>query len=140
MAFPCFIRGLNMINPTFSDVITLYHQSCEVDEQTKRTVTKWSKRVFKDCYFGTREAESVNGTTLSLASSYVVRIPHNGLKVVCAPGDIVVYGSVEDIVDDVAGQRVSDLLAKYKPNAFTVRAVSYNTKIPCGAHYKLSGV
>ena len=32
------------------------------------------------------------------------------------------------------------LLAKYRPDAFTVRAVSDNTKIPHGAHYKAVGV
>lgn len=129
-----------MINPTFSESVTLYHQYQEVDEQTKRKATKWARSVYEECYFGTHEAESVSGTTLSLASSYVVRIPYHGTKVVCAPGDVVVHGIIDDVVADVSGQRISDLLAKYKLEAFTVRAVSDNTKISCGAHYKLSGV
>lgn len=129
-----------MINPTFTDTITLYHQHKELDESTKRILTKWARNVFKECYFGTREAESVTGTTLSLASAYTARIPYNGNEVACAPGDVIVHGEVFDEVEDVSGKRVSDLLAKYKPNAFTVRTVAENTKMLQGAHYKLTGV
>lgn len=127
-----------MINPTFKDTVTLYHQYKETENG--RSVTKWTRKVFKKCFFGTQIAENTIGNTLSLASGYTVRIPFAGEAVAIAPGDIVVKGAVTDEIEDVAGKRVNDLLAKYRPDAFTVRTASDNTKIPQGAHYKAVGV
>lgn len=127
-----------MINPTFKDTVTLYHPREETENG--QTVTKWVRKVFKECFFGENIAENLTGNTLSPASSYTVRIPFAGETVAIAPGDVIVKGSVTDEVEDVAGKRVNDLLAKYRPDAFTVRAVSDNTKIPQGAHYKAVGV
>lgn len=127
-----------MINPTFKDMVTLYHQQREVTNN--RTVIKWMRTVFENCFFGSQIAQGMNGNTLSLASSYTVRIPFEGKTVEIAPGDIIVRGEVMDEIEDVSGKRVNDLLAKYRPDAFTVRAVSDNTKLPHGAHYKAVGV
>ena len=127
-----------MINPTFKDMVTLYHQRKDIE--SGRTVTKWTRKVFKECFFGEQIAENVTGNTLSLANGYTARIPFTGDAVAIAPGDIIVKGRVTDEIEDVAGKRVNDLLAKYRPDAFTVHAVSDNTKIPQGAHYKAVGV
>lgn len=127
-----------MINPTFKDTVTLYHQHKEAENG--RTVTKWTRKVFKECFFGTQIAQNTTGNTLSLASGYTVRIPQTDAALEFAPGDIIVKGVVTDEIEDVAGKRVNDLLAKYRPDAFTVRTVSDNTKIPQGAHYKAVGV
>ena len=54
-----------MINPTFKDTVTLYHQ--HKDTENGRTVTKWMRSVFEECYFGEQIAENVTGNTLSLA-------------------------------------------------------------------------
>lgn len=129
-----------MIDPTFNETITVYHQQKHIDEASKRNVTEWVRSVHNECYFGTQNAQALNGTTLSLASSYVVKIPHNGIELSIAPGDIIVKGDVTDTIEDVQGKRANDLLNKYNPNCFTVRTVSANTKIPEDAHYKLTGV
>ena len=129
-----------MINPTFKDTVTLYHQTKEVDEVNRRTITKWTRRVFKECFYGTQIAEGLTGTTLAVANGYTVRIPFTDKVMEIAPGDIIVKGAVSDEIEDVAGKRATELVAKYKPDAFTVRAVSDNTKIFCGAHYKVVGV
>ena len=70
----------------------------------------------------------------------MAKIPHNGVAINVAPGDIVVKGKVADAIEDVRDKRANDLLNKYKPDCFTVRTVSANTKIPEDAHYKLTGV
>lgn len=127
-----------MINPSFKETVTLYHQQREVINN--RAVTKWTRTVFNECFFGTQIAQGMNGNTLSLASSYTARIPFEGKLAEIAPGDIIVCGEVADEIEDISGKRVTDLLAKYRPDAFTVRAVSDNTKIPQGAHYKAVGV
>lgn len=129
-----------MLNPTFADTITLYHQHKYFNEETKRNVTEWIRSVHEECFFGSEEVKTVNGTTVSLASNYITRIPYNGAMVEVAPGDIVVRGNVPDEIIDVQGQRATDLLAKHKPDSFTVRAFKDNTKSSHGAHYKLTGV
>lgn len=128
-----------MINPTFCDSVTVYHQVKKLDETTKRNVSLWIRTVYHDCFFGTTIAQELNGTTLSVANGYTVRISANhSLDIV--PGDIVVRGDVPDNIQDAQGFRATDVLNRYKPNSFTVRAVSDNTKVPFGAHCKLVGV
>lgn len=129
-----------MINPTFCNTVTVYHQEKTVDEATKRNVIKWIRKVYHDCFFGTVTAQALNGTTLSVADSYIVRIPASASISPISPGDIVIKGEVADEVSDVAGCRATDVLNRYKPNSFTVRAFSDNTKLKQGAHYKLTGV
>ena len=129
-----------MINPTFCDTITVYHQERKIDETTKRSVIQWIRKVYHDCFFGTVTAQAVNGTTLSVTDSYTVRIPAGDFISPITTGDIVMKGEVSDEVSDVAGCRATDVLNRYKPNSFTVRAFSDNTKLKQGAHYKLTGV
>lgn len=130
---------LNMINPTFSNTVTHYHQKKTFNEQTKRTETEWVRNVYKECYFGSNDVENIQGNTLSQASSYIARIPFDGTKKAFISGDIIVLGEVIDEIGDIQGQRATDLIAKYKPDCFTVRTISDNTKITYGAHYKLTG-
>lgn len=40
--------------------------------------------------------------------------------------DCIVYGAVEDVVEDVKGKRVSDLLKKYPKSGF-IKAVNDNS-------------
>ena len=125
-----------MINPTFKDTVTVYHQIKDKD----RPITTWKRSVYEECFFGAVDAESLSGNTLSDASTYIVRIPYEEKAIDIAKGDVVVKGEVIDEIVDVAGQRINDLLARYKPDAFTVRSVADNTKIPFAAHYKAVGV
>ena len=129
-----------MIDPTFNETITVYHQHKYLDATSKKNATEWIRTVYEECYYGTQKAENLNGNTLSQASSYVVKIPYNGTVLNISPGDIVVRGVVDDIIADVQGQRATDLINKYKPGCFTIRTVSANTKIPEDAHYKVTGV
>ena len=129
-----------MIDPTFNTTVTLYHQHKHLDETSKKNVTEWIRTVYKECYYGTQKAEDLNGNTLSQASSYVVKIPYNGTELNILPGDIIVKGVADDIIADVQGYRATDLINKYKPDCFTVRTSSDNTKIEEDAHYKVTGV
>ena len=128
-----------MINPTFVSTVTHYGQKKEVDSTTNRNVIKWERKCYKNCYFGVNSVESLSGNTLSQASSYTVRIPFSGEELEFNSGDIIVLGEVTDDVDNTTGNRTSDLIAKYKPDCFTVRTVSDNTKLSHGAHFKLTG-
>ena len=122
----------------WKDTITVYHQSSKI-ENGKR-IHRWSSIMLTGCFFDTQDAQALTGNTLSMASSYVVRIPFKGQRLDIVPGDIIVRGRVHDIIVDEQGKRATDLLQKYKPDCFTVRTVSDNTKIQRLAHYKLAGV
>ena len=128
-----------MINPTFCDTVTVYHQQKKENELTKRNVIVWKRTVYQNCYFGTTTAQALSGTTLSVANGYTVRIPSKSTLDI-SPGDIAIRGEVSHTIQDVAGCRATDVLNRYKPNSFTVRAVQDNTKLNHGAHYKLTGV
>lgn len=135
-----------MINPTFSSTITVLHKEKAFNEDTKRNEIKWSRFVLQNCYYKMQDTETLNGNVLSQTSTYTVRIPYNKGIPNISLGDIIVKGEIEleenedDIISDVQGKRVTDLIQKYKPDCFTVRTVSKNMEISEGAHYKLTGM
>ena len=128
-----------MINPTFSDTVTVYHQQKSYDEKVGKNVTAWVRAVYTSCFWGNQENKVLNGNELSQASSYTVRIPFCGVALSFATGDIVIKGEISDEIADVQGRRKADLLNRYNPDCFVVNTVSYNTKIPQAAHYRLTG-
>lgn len=128
-----------MINPTFCETITHYQQKKVINPDNNRSEIMWERKAYKNCYFGANSVENLSGNTLSQASSYTVRIPYDDEKKVFTSGDIIVCGEVTDEISNVSGSRTADLIAKYKPDCFTVRTITDNTKIPHGAHYKLTG-
>ena len=137
-----------MIAPTFQHTITLYNKC--VDKVNNRSVTTWKRTVLNECYFGTETAKQLNGSTLSLASSYICRIPQNEAytevykgesdKFTLKPDDVIVKGEVFDEISDIQGNRMTDLMQKYRGFCFTVRAVSDNTMLSYAPHYRASGV
>ena len=129
-----------MINPTFTSSVTIFHQERTVDEETKRSVIKWIRKVYDNCFFGSHVAESVSGNVVSQASSFIIRIPMSQNPTDIIPGDIAIEGKVFDEITDASGNRASDVLNRYKPRSFTIRTVSDNTKTGMGAHIKLTGV
>ncbi len=136
-----------MTDPTFKDVVTLFHKYTEPDANG-RTVTKWQRISFESCFFGVVRSKVLNGIVLSENDTYICRIPQNEAYrsiesengfTIC-PGDIIVLGKVWDEIADVSGQRASDLLSRYKGSSFTVNSFSDNTKLPFMPHYRASGV
>ena len=109
----------------------------------------WYSKVLSGCYFGPVRGETLNDTTVSINDNLICRIPESSAfteqytgqadTFTLAPGDIVVQGAVNDVIEDVKGKRVSDLLEKYKGKAFKIETVSINTALDCGKHYKVTG-
>ena len=134
-----------MIDPTFVFTITLYNKY-----QDKGKKTCWKRTVLRNCYFGTVMGERLNNDTLNTNDTFVCRIPQNSAysdvfngennKFTLKPGDIIVKGTVNDIIADVSGQRPADILNKYRSMAFSVKNVSVNTLLPFAKHYRASGV
>lgn len=137
-----------MIDPTFNNTITVYNK--HTDKSSGKTITTWKRTVLKECFFKAETATQLNGENLSMANSFICRIPeninfteqYNGEedKFTLRPDDIIVKGEVADEIKDVQGQRAENLLQKYKGFCFTVKAVSINTNMPYARHYRASGV
>lgn len=128
-----------MINPSFSETVTHYHQKKAIDGISGRSITEWERKLYKNCYFRVNYVESLSGNTLSQASSYTAKIPYDNEKKVFTPGDILVLGEAEEKIENVQGKRTADLIAEHKPDCFIIRTVADNTKTAGGRHYRLTG-
>jgi hypothetical protein len=137
-----------MIDPTFNKTITLYNRY--VDKSGDKALTIWHRTVLHDCFFTTEAVTQLSGTSLSIADSYICRIPEDSRYTddykgidgtfTLKPDDVIVCGEVDDNISDFKGSRISDLLQKYAGRSFTVKSVSINTHLPYARHYRAKGV
>lgn len=120
------------MNPNYVHTITLYHKL--EDGTYKRTV-------FEGCFWKSGIAVTQSGTQASQSNIYTVRIPADkaprGFAV--SLDDIVIHGKVKDSISNEKGYRAAEILAKYKPEAFKVSAISDNTSHLIDRHYRLGG-
>ena len=101
------------------------------------------------CYFGAVNGATLSDIAVSENNALICRIPENLAftedytgadgTFTLKPGDVIVKGAVNDIIEDVKGSRISDLLEKYKGRAFKIKAVSINTALSTGRHYRAAG-
>ncbi len=111
----CILRAL------FTDTITLYNKIS--DSEWKRTVVEgvqWSEKT---------EKKNDNGK-ISVVRYISVTFPqgtYDGLVLNSAnTEDCIVYGAIEDVVNDEKGSRISDLMKKY-PKSGQIKAVNDNS-------------
>lgn len=105
----------------FTDTVTLYNKIS--DSEWKRTViegVQWADKT---------EKKNENGK-ISVARYASITFPegtYDGL-VFCPSNeeDCIVYGAVKDVVEDVKGSRISDLLKKY-PKSGLIQSVNDNS-------------
>ena len=119
-----------MPNPNYNHDITVYHKNG----------TAFERRVLSGVFFHAQQVTTTGGTSASVNNVYVVRIPKNGAGIGydIKAGDIIVHGVVADEVTGAKGATATDILAKYKPDAFKVTAVSDNTH-GFDPHIKIGG-
>lgn len=105
----------------FTDTVTIYNKIS--DSEWKRTVVsgvQWSDKT---------EKKNESGQ-ISVAKYASVTFPQGifeGLTLNSASEeDCIVFGAIEDVVRDVKGQRISDLLEKY-PKSGLIKSVNDNT-------------
>lgn len=132
--------------PTFIHTITLFNKVN--DKSSGKTVVSWHKTILKDCYFGAVPGETQNDNTVSGNNTFICRIPKDEKysseykgekdKFTLAPGDVIIKGIIEEDVKDTVGNRISDLLNKYK-ESFIIKAFSDNTILAFEPHYRVSG-
>lgn len=115
----------------FTDVVTIYNKIS--DSEWERTVVsgvQWSDKT---------EKKNENGK-ISIARYASVTFPegtYDGLVLNFSnEEDCIVYGAVEDVVEDVKGKRISDLMKKY-PKSGLIQAVNDNSNRDFCKHIKV---
>lgn len=105
----------------FTDTVTIYNKIS--DSEWKRTVingVQWSDKT---------EKKNENGK-ISVARYASVTFPdgtYDGLMLNSYnEDDCIVYGAINEVVEDVKGKRVSDLLKKY-PKSGIIQSVNDNS-------------
>ena len=104
-----------------TDTVTIYNKIS--DSEWKRTIVKgvqWSDKT---------EKKNENGK-ISIARYASVTFPngtYEGLTLNSAnEEDCIVYGAVEDVIEDAKGKRISDLVKKY-PKSGMIQSVNDNS-------------
>ena len=105
----------------FTDTVTIYNKIS--DSEWKRTVVEgvqWSDKTDK---------KNENGK-ISVARYASITFPegtYDGLVLNSSnEEDCIVVGAVDDVVEDVKGKRISDLMKKY-PNSGIIQSVNDNS-------------
>lgn len=135
--------------PTFDYTITVLNNLAARDSATKLDV--WKKTTLKNCAWSSNTVRNVQGTTVSVGSSFVVRVPksedykpYNEWKETLdgftfSTGDYVIKGEIEE--ETVTPNTVLDIVSRHKPEAFEVRLFKDNTgTVELAEHYRIEGV
>lgn len=139
----------------WNTTITVYNKH---EDPASRKIA-WHKYVVHNCFWKYTGNKIVVGETALETNTTMCRIPvhraylepyqwdsaeDKSAYFTLSPGDILVKGEVEDIVDEyVSGQRSSDLLAKYKKlqGCMTIERSAVNAGQGRGSeHYYVRGV
>lgn len=137
----------------WNKTITLYNKY--EDEQTG--LIKWYRHKLQHCFYKVTNNKVNIGNIQISTNDNIIRIPKQNvyvspdkwlalsdtLKGQCMTlqgGDLIFFGNITDEIDEyTAGQRSSDIIAKYKVSGSVfITSVNINTDLP-GAHYLVRG-
>ena len=97
--------------------------------------------VLTGCFWKSQIVVTQSGAQAAQSNVYTVRISADkvpeGFWV--SVNDIVVHGECQDEITDERGSRATELLLKYKPEAFRVTVFSDNTGHRADKHYRIGG-
>ncbi len=111
----------------WNDTVTIFHR---VSDETSEA---WKRSVISGAFFKSTVIKTAQGTALSMANSFLVRLP---VSADVQEGDVIVNGKVNDIIE--GSFTVAKLLQKYKDHSFRVRHYSDNSHYN-PAHKKCEG-
>lgn len=142
--------------PWWEKEITVYNRY----EDPLTNVMHWFRHNIKNCFFAYEGNQVTIGTTVLETNTTICRIPQNkkykpryqweqlptdvkGNYFTLGVGDILVLGSVTDIIDEYStGHRSTDLINKYKnlQGCIVIQNVADNTGTArCIPHYLVRG-
>lgn len=142
------------MNPNYNQTITIYNCLKAKDNVEGKDI--WQKTVIENCFYKAHTSEVQNGTDISKANTYTVRIrkhekylPYGEWKnlsseeregsFTISKGDMVIKGSCQEKIELKSPNTVAQILLRNKPDAFMVTAFADNTNHVVGKHYRIGG-
>lgn len=105
----------------FTDTVTIYNKISE---------TEWKRTVIEGVQWSDKTEKQNNNGKISIARYASITFPEGTYDGVVLDSsreeDCIVYGAVEDVVEDVKGKRISDLMEKY-PKSGIIQSVNDNS-------------
>lgn len=105
----------------FTDTVTVYNKISD---------TEWKRTIVENVQWTDKQEKQNNNGKISIARYASVTFPqgtYDGLALNSAnEEDCIVYGAINDVVQDVKGSRISDLLKKY-PKSGQIQSVKDNS-------------
>ena len=144
------------MNPNYNQTITIYNCLRAKDNpNSKKDI--WYRMVIRDCFYKNAIGWTENlSTDPRMSNTYTVRIPESvhykpyaewvrlsdaerGKYFTCSLKDVVVKGECTEEISGTSPNTASEVLSRYKPDAFLVTAFSDNTSHQMAKHYRLGG-
>lgn len=105
----------------FTDTVTIYNKISD---------SEWKRTVVEGVQWADKTDKQNNNGKISVARYASITFPegtYDGLVLSSSnEEDCIVFGAVEDVVEDVKGKRISDLMKKY-PKSGIIRSVNDNS-------------
>lgn len=143
------------MNPNYIHTITVFNCLKATDNPNSMKDT-WQKTVIHDCYYKNVMGRVDSEKSSSMQNVYTARIPesqeylpyHEWVELseesrkshfTFSLGDIVIKGECDDEITGAKPNTATEILQKYKPDAFKVTAFSDNTSHQMTKHYRVGG-
>lgn len=143
------------MNPNYNHTITVFNCLKAADNPNSKKDT-WQKTVIHDCYYKNVMGRVDSEKSSKMQNVYTARIPksddylpyHEWAKksddarssyFTFSLGDIIVQGECDDLITGSSPNTATELLDRYKPDAFLVTAFSDNTSHHMSKHYRIGG-
>ena len=119
------------MNPNYVNTITVYSNQNRA----------WSRTVLHNCFWKSKIETVQDGTNAKQVNTYIVRIPlkEAGAGFRAFVNDIVILGEATEEITGKSPYTATEVMQKYKPNAFKVTAFADNTSHLMDKHYRLGG-
>lgn len=105
----------------FTDTVTVYNKISD---------TEWKRTIVNGVQWSDKSDRANENGRVSVAKYTSITFPkptYEGLVLDSSnEEDCIVYGAVKDVMEDIKGKRVSDLLEKY-PKSGLIKAVNDNS-------------
>lgn len=143
------------MNPNYIHTITVFN-CLRAEDNPDSSKDTWGKTVIHDCYYKSVMGRVDSDKSSMMQNVYVARIPKDSrylpyhewakkteeereLYFTFSLGDIVVKGECPDQITGKSPNTATDILQKYKPDAFKVTDFSDNTSHKMSKHYRVGG-
>lgn len=119
------------MNPNYVNTITVYRNQNGA----------WSRTVLHNCFWKAKTETAQDGTNAKQVNTYTVRIPLKEAEAGfwASINDLVIFGERQDEITGKTPNTATEIMQKYKPNAFKVTAFADNTSHLADKHYRLGG-